>query len=511
MTDINKLKQTGIQQIAKGNWKKALSEFEKVLEVAPNDTYALLKAGDCYHKLGNDDDALKRYDRAVRIHTNDGDVVKAIAVNKLMLKVNPDIPQINARLMQLYNEKIASDEEKYQQRPSGPTVSADDADDGEMAFESTHYEVSDDDSAVSGEDMMDLIEPSSPSQKSELSLANKGGEEKITVDSGSSEGSMLDLIEPSSPSQKSEFSQMRRRESGEGEVVRTEAWEEVQPKKKIKAPRTELFSELSQEEFLDVVDRINQIDFPAGSMIIREGELGDSIFIIASGEVSIFRNDKNGNEMWITNLEEGSFFGEFGFFAESRRHASVRAVEDTMLLELTTKDIAIIVEKHPRVTQIMFEFYKRRVLDNLVAISPMFSVLNREERLELVDTFVPRSFKQGTVIMKEGHPGDDMYFIQKGQVKASVMRDGKEIMIATLAAGDFFGEYATITGKNRIATVETLTDVNLARLHRETVKKIIVVHPEIKDVLRKYIKERVQMVLSTIAQYKHRKDVSGMI
>jgi len=141
----------------------------------------------------------------------------------------------------------------------------------------------------------------------------------------------------------------------------------------------------------------------------------------------------------------------------------------------------------------------------------MFSVLNREERLELVDSFVPRSFKQGSVIMKEGHPGDDMYFIQKGQVKASVTREGKEIMIATLAAGDFFGEYATITGKNRIATIETMTDVNLARLHRETVKKIVVVHPEIKDVLRKYIKERVQMVLSTIAQYKHRKDESGMI
>jgi len=508
MVDINKLKQSGIQQIAKGNWGKALKDFEKVLEAAPNDTYALLKAGDCYHKLGNDDDALKRYDRAVRIHTNDGDVVKAIAVNKLMLKVNPDIPQINARLMQLYNEKIAMDEEKLQQSPSsGPAISVKDADDENMAFESTQYEVPDDDSAVSNEDMKNLIEPSSPSQKSELSLAKKGA----GAGSGSSGDSMMDLIEPSSPSQNSEFSLKRKRDRSDQEIVRTEAWEEVQPRKQIAAPRTELFSELSQEEFLDVVERINHIEFPAGSLIIREGELGDSIFIIASGEVSIFRNDKRGNEMWITNLEEGSFFGEFGFFAESRRHASVRAVTDTILLELTTKDIAMIVDKHPRVTQIMFEFYKRRVLDNLVAISPMFSVLNREERLELVDSFVPRSFKQGSVIMKEGHPGDDMYFIQKGQVKASVTREGKEIMIATLAAGDFFGEYATITGKNRIATIETMTDVNLARLHRETVKKIVVVHPEIKDVLRKYIKERVQMVLSTIAQYKHRKDESGMI
>lgn len=512
MVDINKLKQSGIQQIAKGNWGKALKDFEKVLEAAPNDTYALLKAGDCYHKLGNNDDALKRYDRAVRIHTNDGDVVKAIAVNKLMLKVNPDIPQINARLMQLYNEKIAMDEEKFQPSPAaGKTLSVDDADDEGMAFESTRYELPEDDAAVSNEDIKNLIEPSSPSQKSELSLAKKGAGESAGADSGPSGDSMMDLIEPSSPSQKSELSLKRKRDRSEQEIVRTEAWEEVQPKKRIAAPRTELFSELSQEEFLDVVERINHIEFPAGSLIIREGELGDSIFIIASGEVSIFRNDKRGNEMWITNLEEGSFFGEFGFFAESRRHASVRAVTDTILLELTTKDIAMIVEKHPRVTKIMFEFYKRRVLDNLVAISPMFSVLNREERLELVDSFVPRSFKQGSVIMKEGHPGDDMYFIQKGQIKASVMRDGKDILIATLAAGDFFGEYATITGKNRIATIETLTDVNLARLHRETVKKIVAVHPEIKDVLRKYIKERVQMVLSTIAQYKHRKDESGMI
>ena len=284
MVDINKLKQTGIQLIAKGNWKKALSEFEKVLEAAPNDTYALLKAGDCYHKLGNDDDALKRYDRAVRIHTNDGDVVKAIAINKLMLKVNPDIPQINARLMQLYNEKVAMDEERFQPAPAaGETTSVEDTDVEGLAFESTRYELPEDDAAVSNEEIMGLIEPSSPSQKSEFSLARKRAGETAGGGADSSGDSMLDLIEPSSPSQNSELS--LKRKGARPEPVMTEAWEEVQPKKRIKAPRTELFSELSQQEFLDVVERINHIEFPAGSLIIREGELGDSIFIIASGEV----------------------------------------------------------------------------------------------------------------------------------------------------------------------------------------------------------------------------------
>ena len=64
--------------------------------------------------------------------------------------------------------------------------------------------------------------------------------------------------------------------------------------------------------------------------------------------MSIFRRDEDKNEVWITNLGEGSFFGEFGYFSGQKRFASVKAVEDTTLLEIGRNDLEAIIAKHPR-------------------------------------------------------------------------------------------------------------------------------------------------------------------
>ncbi len=76
------------------------------------------------------------------------------------------------------------------------------------------------------------------------------------------------------------------------------------------------------------------VRFPAGSVIITEGELGDAAYIIASGEVEAYK-DIDGERVSLRVMGPGEVFGEMAIFASSSRSASVVALRDTALIMVT--------------------------------------------------------------------------------------------------------------------------------------------------------------------------------
>ncbi|MBI4495570.1 MAG: cyclic nucleotide-binding domain-containing protein [Deltaproteobacteria bacterium] len=85
-----------------------------------------------------------------------------------------------------------------------------------------------------------------------------------------------------------------------------------------------------------------------------------------------------------------------------------------------------------------------------------------------------RLFPQGTVLFREGDPGQEMFIIQKGKVRVKKKVGPGEQVLAELSAGEFFGEMALLLGLDRSATVETVED-----------SKILVIRPETFEALLK--------------------------
>ncbi|MEZ4380043.1 MAG: protein kinase [Nannocystaceae bacterium] len=77
------------------------------------------------------------------------------------------------------------------------------------------------------------------------------------------------------------------------------------------------------------------VRYPAGSMIIREGEVGDAAYIIANGQVEAFK-ELDGERISLRVMESGDVFGEMAIFASSARTASVVALVDTTLVVVTS-------------------------------------------------------------------------------------------------------------------------------------------------------------------------------
>ncbi len=105
---------------------------------------------------------------------------------------------------------------------------------------------------------------------------------------------------------------------------------------------------------------------------------------------------------------------------------------------------------------------------------PLFASLDDEATRELRSLLRTREAAAGTALFRAGDDGDAMYLIESGCVRIAVTDDDeKEIVLAELARGDFFGEMAIIDGKQRSADAVIAEDARLAVLSRENFLRFI--------------------------------------
>jgi CRP/FNR family cyclic AMP-dependent transcriptional regulator len=116
-----------------------------------------------------------------------------------------------------------------------------------------------------------------------------------------------------------------------------------------------LFQDIKPDELHRVLDRTSLREFPAETVIIEEGEPGDSLFIMAAGEVEITKqltlvlDEDTPKERVMIRLkaENGVYFGEMALLESETRSATVTASTDCSLLELHQKDFLELVGKNP--------------------------------------------------------------------------------------------------------------------------------------------------------------------
>jgi CRP/FNR family cyclic AMP-dependent transcriptional regulator len=89
-----------------------------------------------------------------------------------------------------------------------------------------------------------------------------------------------------------------------------------------------LFESLEESDLLAVSNRLVRRSFPKNSIIINEGDLTNSLYIILSGKVKAFLNDESGKEVILNIMDGGEYFGEVSLFDNGSRSASIMTLED---------------------------------------------------------------------------------------------------------------------------------------------------------------------------------------
>jgi cAMP-dependent protein kinase regulator len=277
-------------------------------------------------------------------------------------------------------------------------------------------------------------------------------------------------------------------------------------------PPIPLFSDLNRQELTRVMEKIQAKRFSAGKTICREGEPGNSLYIISHGKVAVSRRQPGGERIVLNELKAGDFFGEFAYFSNARRQATVEALEDTEVLEMTKDELQRVVGEFPTVSRVLFKFYKERVLDNLLAASALFQTFPPEERREILEEVTLEEFPAGASVIEEGAPGDCLYIIKSGEVEVFTLDPKKEkLILATLHEGDYFGEISLLTGRPRTASVKVLRAAELARLDKKNFDRIVARHPETLKVLEDSLETRLENKLRMLGVFRNSPAKEGMV
>jgi CRP/FNR family cyclic AMP-dependent transcriptional regulator len=122
-----------------------------------------------------------------------------------------------------------------------------------------------------------------------------------------------------------------------------------------------LFSLLDEAEMAVLANNLDEKNYLAGQIIIREGEEGSTMFVVARGKVELFLKDKTGQRVSFGMLGTGELFGELSLLDQIPRSASAIAIENTLLYVIDRHDLEILVTAHPPAALDMMAILGRRI------------------------------------------------------------------------------------------------------------------------------------------------------
>ncbi len=434
-----KLKEKADKAYTQRKWDKARQLYHELKAMAPFDPRVGIRIGDLCRRLKKNGQAISEYKEVVHHYSREGFWAKSIAVSKMILEIDPNELSVRDHLAYIYSmQGMGEQTVPGDQPPSAPPEPQDHQAISLAEAEPRAMEEGPDPNLLGASISISGQEPYGTSAEAPVEL-------ELTPD------------------------------------------QEVQPAGRAPIP---LLSSMRPDEVSAVIDRLAVRKYAVGSLVCEEGDVGDSMYIVADGAVEVSVRDKDGSPLVLAELRDGEFFGEFSLITKGERNATVQAKTELELLEITSGDFDIIASQHPRVWNILESYLRDRIVDTIFSKSEVFRVLTTQERQELSGLLSHRVFRMDELVMAEGTAGEEMFFVKSGALTVTVQKGDSRIMVAELGPGDYFGEVAMLTGRPRTASVTAKKETELFCLSRREAAVVLKNNKEILILLKSKMEAR---------------------
>jgi serine phosphatase RsbU (regulator of sigma subunit) len=199
---------------------------------------------------------------------------------------------------------------------------------------------------------------------------------------------------------------------------------------------------LPPEESAALTAYLQPRDYPAGTTLFREGEIGDRLYILLSGEIAISKQLDDVEERLFGIRGAGEFIGEMSFLsADGRRSAGARVIADARMLELTRADFDMLVRRLPGLAYEMLRVISARLREsNDASVRDL-----REKNRQILEAYAELQAAQARLVEQErmAHEMQLAREIQESMHPATLSalpgyEVGARIVPAREVAGDFF-------------------------------------------------------------------------
>jgi CRP/FNR family cyclic AMP-dependent transcriptional regulator len=143
--------------------------------------------------------------------------------------------------------------------------------------------------------------------------------------------------------------------------------------------RVPLFKNLDATELENLADLVDQVEVKAGQIIFHEHDMGDALYVLDKGAVRIWVRDEDVQEVTLSELKPGDFFGELAVLDSGERSANASAMVDSTLHRLSRDDFYNFLVKYPHASiDVLREVTARLRQTNLLVSQRISRNVNRE-------------------------------------------------------------------------------------------------------------------------------------
>ena len=236
--------------------------------------------------------------------------------------------------------------------------------------------------------------------------------------------------------------------------------------------KVEILNELSPLQMREFLLDSEVRFYRKGDVVFERSAPGSSLFGIASGGVLV--EIKPGDPSVTVPIGAGSIFGEVGLISGRRRGATIRAGEDSVLVEISRTAALKLMATVPSAKRTINRITTERLLLQMFG-----SGLSRTDIEDVVATAEVKTIKAGEAIIKEGEDGYDIFVIRSGSMVVQKEIGGKPIFLSYVPAGAYVGEMALIDGGRRTATVKAAVKSDVIKLNGDAFRELLARKPEL--------------------------------
>ena len=235
-----------------------------------------------------------------------------------------------------------------------------------------------------------------------------------------------------------------------------------------KCKQSFLFNSLEGKELQTIIDSFEEKRYKAGQNVITQGEEGDVLYLVDSGDLDCEKVFKEGDPpTYLKTYHPGESFGELALLYNAPRAATIRAKTDAICWALDRECFNNIV-KNAAVK-------KREKYESTLKKVEILKTMEDYEIGQICDALKIKNFKKGDYIIKQGDKGNDFYILDEGSAHAEkVFEEGKPAQsVKDYKSGDYFGELALLKGEPRAASIVADANCKCLSLDRMAFKRLL--------------------------------------
>jgi len=237
-----------------------------------------------------------------------------------------------------------------------------------------------------------------------------------------------------------------------------------------------------------------------GEYYIRQGSSGDDMAIILDGEMAVMANFNGKKQALLIHvLGEGDIVGEMAFLSGAERCADVLANKDTILMELSRKQMLKGLLEYPEVEEALRRETAIRKHTIALSSNPILARLSHDLRRWLAEAAEIRHFPAFKVVWRAGQKPDAVGIILSGLIRI-IAEDGSgnSHLLEPVKPGSLMGGTAAVRDEPVMADMVAVADTDVLTIPLQTFRDVMHSHPPLKEALLKQAAERIASTMALV-------------